>query len=272
MAEELQKKYSASERKACTLLLLNRQTKRQKSVRQKDIALKERIHRLSEKYPRYGYRKIFDFLKKENFVVSRERVRLIRKQEGLQVIRKQKKKRMLGQSTAKLRQAEHLHHVWSYDLVSDQTADGRRIRCLTIIDEYSRYCLTIQVGRSITANQVKTILQGLFAYWGKPVFIKSDNGPEFVAKEIQNWLKRSGIGVHYIDPGSPWQNCFNESFNGVFRDGCLNRWLFYTVQEARRIIEQWLTEYNHERPHGSLAGKTPVRYLEECEEKASKAA
>jgi len=156
--------------------------------------------------------------------------------------------------------------------MSDQTTDGRRIKCLTIIDEYTRYCLSIRVGRSITANQVKSTLQELFAYWGKPLCIKSDNGPEFVAKEIQRWLQQSGIGIHYIDPGSPWQNCYNESFNSIFRDGCLNRWWFYTVQEARRIIEQWWAEYNQERPHGSLKGKTPARYLAECEEKARKAA
>lgn len=128
------------------------------------------------------------------------------------------------------------------------------------------------MGRSITSNQVKAVLQELFAYWGKPVFIKSDNGPEFVAKEIQNWLKKSGVGIQYIDPGSPWQNCYNESFNSIFRDGCLNRWLFYTVQETRRITGQWLLEYNQERPHGSLKGKTPIQYLDECEGKARKAA
>jgi len=156
--------------------------------------------------------------------------------------------------------------------VSDQTADGRRIKCLTIIDEYTRYCLAIHVGRSITARKVKQRLQELFIFWGRPVCIKSDNGPEFVAKEVQDWLKRSGVGTHYIDPGSPWQNGFNESFNGVFRDGCLNRWLFNTVQESRKIIEKWLMEYNQERPHGSLNGKTPEAFLAECEEKFQKAA
>lgn len=273
MAEHLEKTYLISERRACRVISLNRQTKRHRSVRQTDIELRQRIHQLSEKYPRFGYRKIFDRLKEEGFCVSRERVRLIRKQEGLQVIKKQKKKRLLGQSTGALHKAQQVHHVWSYDLVSDQTADGRRIKCLTIIDEYSRYCLSINVGRSITAIQVKHALQELFLYWGKPsLCIKSDNGPEFVAKEIRSWLKHSGIGTHYIDPGSPWQNCFNESFNSVFRGGCLNRWLFYTMQEARRVIEQWKNEYNCERPHGSLAGKTPERYLWECEEKARKAA
>lgn len=261
-----------SERRSCSVLLLNRQTKRHKTIRQKDIDLRQRIHQLSEKYPRFGYRKIFDLLKTENFVVSRERVRLLRKQEGLQVLKKQKKKRRVGQRTADLCQAKYPHHVWSYDFVSDQTVDGRRIRFLTIIDEYTRYCLMVHVGRSITSNQVKAVLQGLFAYWGKPIFIKSDNGPEFISKEIQSWLKQSGIGIQYIDPGSPWQNCFNESFNSILRDGCLNRWLFYTVQEARRIIEQWVLEYNNERPHGSLKGKTPSKYLEEYEEKAQKAA
>jgi len=143
LAEHLQKTYSISERRTCRILSLNRQTKRHPAVRQKDIELRQRIHQLSEKYPRFGYRKIFDVLKSEGFSVSRERVRLIRKQEGLQVIKKQKKKRLLGRSTGKLHRAEYVHHLWSYDLVSDQTVDGRRIKCLTIIDEYTRYCLSI---------------------------------------------------------------------------------------------------------------------------------
>lgn len=268
----MEKTYSVSERRACSVLVLNRQTRRHKPVRQKDADLRHRICELSNRYPRFGYRKIFDLLKREGVAVSRERVRLIRKQEGLQVIKKQKKRRAYGKSTTARCQAKYPNHVWSYDFISDQTADGRRIRCLTIIDEYTRYCLSIHAGRSITSKEVKSVLQELFVLWGKPGFIKSDNGPEFVAKEIQSWLKRSGIGIHYIDPGSPWQNCFNESFNNVFRDGCLDRWLFYTVQEARRIIEQWTWEYNHIRPHGSLRGETPVRYLESLEEKIRKAA
>lgn len=175
---------------------------------------------MSEKYPRFGYRKIYDKLKEDGWPVGRERVRLIRKQDGLQVIKKQKKKRLLGRSTTQLSKAEYPNHVWSYDIVSDQTACGKRFRCLTVIDEYSRYGLTIYAGRSITSGHVKRVLQELFAQWCIPTCIKSDNGPEFIAKDIQKWLQEAGVKTRYIDPGSPWQNGHNESFNAVFRDGC----------------------------------------------------
>jgi putative transposase len=197
---------------------------------------------------------------------------LIRKQEGLQVIKKQRKRRLLGKSTVQLGKANYPNHVWSYDIVSDQTACGKRFRCLTVIDEYTRYGFTIHAGRSITSGHIKRILQELFVKWGTPTCIKSDNGPEFIAKEIQRWLSREGIKTRYIDPGSPWQNGHNESFNGVFRDGCLDRWLFYSVQEARRVIGAWLEEYNTERPHGALAGISPARYLKKLTEKERKAA
>jgi transposase InsO family protein len=257
----LQKNYQVSERRSCRVLQLNRITKRRSWPREKEVLLRQGIHQLSERYPRFGYRKIFDKLKEEGIAVGRERVRLIRKQEGLQVIKKQKKRRLMGKSTTQLGKAEYPHHVWSYDLVADQTVDGRRVKCLTIVDEYTRYGLEIYSARSITAGHVQKVLQRLFAQWGTPTCIKSDNGPEFVARKIQNWLKETGVKTKYIDPGSPWQNGHNESFNSVFRDGCLNRWLFYSVQEAKRVIEMWLDEYNNERPHGALNGKTPVTFL-----------
>ena len=144
---------------------------------------------------------------------------MIRKQEGVQVIKKHKKKRLLGKSTAQLSKTEYPNHVWSYDIVSDQTACGKRYRCLTIIDEYTRYLLTIHAGRSITSGYIKRVLQELFARWGLPTCIKSVNGPEFVAKEIQRWLKLTGVKTSYNDSGSPWQNGHNESFNGIFRGG-----------------------------------------------------
>jgi transposase InsO family protein len=271
-AHYLQKIYEISERRSCRLLQLNRMTKRNDSPRKEENILRQRIHQLSERYPRFGYRKIFDKLKEEGVVVGRERVRLIRKQEGLQVIRKQKKRRLIGKSTTQIGKAEYPHHVWSYDLVADQTVDGRRLKCLTIVDEHTRYGLEVYSARSITAGHVKKVLQRLFAQWGTPTCIKSDNGPEFVARKIQDWLKQTGIKTRYIDPGSPWQNGHNESFNSVFRDGCLDRWAFYSVQEARRVIGSWLAEYNTERPHGALDGKTPAAFMDLCLEKKRNAA
>ena len=271
LSDYLQATFRISERRSCRIISLNRSTKRIKPQAARDQELHAKIHRLSNHYPRFGYRKIYDKLKESDWQVGRERVRLIRKQEGLQVVREQKKKRLLGTSTTGLSKATYPHHVWSYDLVSDQTACGRRIRCLTVIDEYSRYGLAIYTGRSITSGHVKRVLTELFKKWGSPTCIKSDNGPEFIAKKMQNWLKKAGVKTRYIDPGSPWQNGHNESFNGVFRDGCLDRWLFYSVQEARRVIEAWLAEYNTERPHGSLAGVPPASYMKQVAEKERKA-
>ena len=272
VSDYLRTTFQASERRSCRIISLNRATKRNKPKANRDQELREEIHRLSFHYPRFGYRKIYHKLKDSAWRVGRERVRLIRKQEGLQVIKKQKKKRLLGKSTTELSKANYANHVWSYDLVSDQTACGRRIRCLTVIDEYTRYGLAIYTSRSITSGHVKRVLKDLFEKWGPPACIKSDNGPEFVAKEIQGWLKKAKVKTRYIDPGSPWQNGHNESFNGVFRDGCLDRWLFYSVQEARRVINAWLDEYNIERPHGALAGVTPAIYVKQLKEKRRKAA
>jgi len=272
VSDYLQLTYKISERRSCRIIEINRATKRNKPTANKDQELREEIHRLSLRYPRFGYRKIYDKLKEFGWRVGRERVRLIRKQEGLQVIKKQKKKRLLGKSTTKLSKAKYPNHVWSYDLVSDQTACGRRIRCLTVIDEYTRYGLAIYTSRSITSGHIKRVLSELFDKWGPPACIKSDNGPEFIAKKIQDWLPKVGVKTSYIDPGSPWQNGHNESFNGVFRDGCLDRWLFYSVQESRRVINAWLDEYNTERPHGALAGVTPASYVKKLKGKRRKAA
>lgn len=139
----------------------------------------------------------------------------------------------------------------------DQTTDGRTLKHLTVVDEFTHEGLMIYLHRSITSADVIRCLDYLFELYGVPACIKSDNGPEFVAKRVQNWLKAQRVNVRYIDPGSPWQNGHNESFNGVFRDGCLDRWLFYSVAEARRVVEAWLEEYNTVRPHGSINMMTP---------------
>ena len=189
--------------------------------------------------------------------VNRETVRRIRKHEGLQVIKKICKRRPMGKSTTMPIRAAHPNHVWSYDFVHDETTDGRRLKCLTVLDEYTREGLAISCARSITAHEIVQVLQRLFVQRGAPGYVKSDNGPEFIAHRVTTWLQAHQVDTHFIAPGSPWQNGHNESFNGVFRDGCLNRWLFTSVHEARRIITNWLEEYNHERPHGALDGLTP---------------
>jgi putative transposase len=176
------------------------------------------------------------------------------------VVKKARKRCPVGTNTAVPTRAAHPNHVWSYDFVHDATTDGRRLKCLTVLDEYTREGLTIDCARSITAGDVVQVLQQLFAQRGAPGYVKSDNGPEFIAQQVTNWLRAHQVDTTFIEPGSPWQNGHNESFNGVFRDGCLDRWLFTSVQEARRLIIHWLEEYNHERPHGALDGLTPAAF------------
>jgi putative transposase len=271
-AEYLQEVYSVSERRACVVLSLHRSSARRKPGHDQRCGLVARIHALSERYPRFGYRKLYHLLKTEDARVSRERVRLIRKQEGLQVVKKPRKRRPLGVSTALPTRAEYPNHVWSYDFLHDETTDGRRLKCLTLLDEYTREGLAIYCARSITANDVVRVLDALFSQRGAPACLKSDNGPELMAKQVTAWLKERRVKTHFIDPGSPWQNGHNESFNGVFRDGCLNRWVFYSVTEAQRVIAQWLDEYNHERPHGSLNGMTPAAFAALHQKSMKKAA
>jgi len=260
MAAYLEQTHGVSERRACRVLDMHRSTKRRQPELPEQGALIARLHALSEQYPRLGYRKIFALLKGEQWAVSRETVRRLRKREGLQVVKKARKRRPLGKSTTVPTHALYPNQVWSYDFVHDETTDGRRLKCLTVLDEYTREGLTIDCARSITAGDVVHVLQRLFAQRGTPQYVKSDNGPEFLAQQVTAWLHAHYVDTHFIDPGSPWQNGHNESFNGVFRDGCLNRWLFTSVQEARRIIHNWLVEYNYERPHGALAGLTPKAF------------
>lgn len=271
-AESLEGTYHVSERRACKVLSLHRTTKRRQPGNGEQLELISRIHALSEKYPRMGYRKIYDLLKAEDWSVNRETVRLVRKRDGLQVVKKQRKRRPMGVSTTTPTRAEYPRHVWSYDFVHDETSDGRRLRCLTVIDEYTREGLAIHCARSITSGCVIRVLEALFVRFGAPACLKSDNGPEFVAQRVTAWLDKHHVDTIYIEPGSPWQNGHNESFNSVFRDGCLDRWLFYSVQEARREIESWRWEYNHERPHGALGGFTPAQFAAQARLRLEKAA
>lgn len=257
MADYLQSGYNVSERRACQVIQLARSSHRSRPNPARRGALIQAIVALSYQYPRYGHRKIHVLVNQAGHAVSRETVRLIRKREGLQVRKKQQKKRLLGVSTTQLKRAEYPNHVWSYDFVHDQTDDGRTVKYLTVVDEFTREGLMIYAHRSITSTDVIDCLSFLFDLYGTPDSIKSDNGPEFIAKQVQTWLANHHVQTRYIDPGSPWQNGHNESFNGIFRDGCLDRWSFYSLSEARRVVDQWLEEYNTVRPHGSIGMMTP---------------
>jgi putative transposase len=271
-AKHLEKALGISERRACRVVGIVRSTKRRPSGNTEAQLLVREVHELSERFPRFGYRKIFDRLKTAGWRVGRERVRLLRRREGLRVPRKSPKRRRPGTSTIGVEHAEFPNHVWSYDFVADQTLDGKTLRFLTVIDEYTRQCLWIECGRSLTSVDVVRVLEHLVELHGDPKAIKSDNGAEFTAKKVQDWIAKRGIGARFIDPGSPWQNGHNESFNGVFRDGCLNRWLFESLREARETSEFWLQEYNEERPHGALGGLTPFKFFEQAQDQEREAA
>jgi putative transposase len=222
--------------------------------------LRARITELACDYGRYGYRRITGLLRLEGWQVNHKRVERIWRQEGLKVPRRQPKRRRLwlnDGSCIRLR-PERKHHVWSYDMVSARTSDGRPLRMLTIIDEYSRECLAIQVERQIKSENVLFRLADLFIERGTPEYIRSDNGPEFTAKAIRGWLNRLGVRTLFIEPGSPWENGYCESFNGKLRDELLNKEIFDTVLEARVLTEMWRREYNQVRPHSSLGYKPPA--------------
>jgi transposase InsO family protein len=261
-AEHLEATFAVSERRSCQVVEIHRSTKRRASGRTEEAALVQKIHELSEQYPRFGYRKIHRLLKKAGFRVGRDRLRQLRRREGLRVPQKTKKRRRPGTSTTAPEKADYPNHVWSYDFVADQTMDGRTLRFLTVIDEFTRRALWIETARSLNSHDVERVLEQLVELHGAPTTIKSDNGSEFVAAKVQDWIKKRGIQAHFIAPGSPWENGHNESFNGVFRDGCLNRWLFESLREARETTEYWFQEYNSERPHGSLADLTPDEFFD----------
>jgi len=258
----LKNKYDISERHACQAMQMNRSSYRYVASKEPFDETYRKVLSLSGLYSYWGYRKIYDLMKAEEIAISRERVRLIRRREGLQVVTKRKKKKILGLTTQWVHRALYPNHVWSYDFVFDQTGDHRTLKCMTVVDEFTRQGFDIHVGRSITGHDVIRILEKLFRQHGRPACLRSDNGPEFIASAVQKWLKKMHVKTHYIEPGSPWQNGYCESFNSIFRITCLDRWWFSSLTEARVVINQWLEEYNTVRPHGSLGGMNPEKFLQ----------
>lgn len=222
--------------------------------------MQKEIKALSRKHPRYGYRRITALLRRAGHEINAKRVQRTRRMEGLQVSRKQRRMRRVGESTAQRQQAHHTGHVWSWDFVEDQTERGTRFRVLTLLDEHTRECLAVHVAWSIRAVDVITVVEAAMERFGVPEHLRSDNGPEFIAYAIQDWLKGKGVKTIYITPGSPWENAYIESFHDKLRDECLNRELFGSLLEAQVIIEQWRLEYNGLRPHSSLGYRTPNEF------------
>jgi putative transposase len=222
------------------------------------------IRKYAHEQPMYGYRIIAAMLKHDGYRINRKRVYRIWRQEGLQLPRRKAAKRRYGESTGKLRRASRPNQVWTYDFLEGRTERGGKLRMLTILDEYTRECLTIHVARSISSRQVIGVLEWLFVLRGAPGHLRSDNGPEFIAYALKEWLRDRHCDTLYITPGSPWENPFIESFNGTFRGECLDRWVFASGQEAQIVIEQWRQEYNHRRPHSSLGYLPPVAFAEQA--------
>ena len=254
-------KFSVSERFACKVLGQHRSTQRKKPQgRPDEEALTSDIIRLASRYGRYGYRRITAMLRSEGWTVNAKRVERIWRREGLKVPQKQPKKGRLwlnDGSCIRLR-PEHPNHVWSYDFVEGRTHDGRRFRMLNIIDEFTRECLAIRIDRKLNSTDVIDALSDLFILRGVPGHVRSDNGPEFIAKAVREWIVAVGAKTAFIEPGSPWENGYCESFNSKLRDELLNGEIFYSLAEAKVIIEAWRRYYNTERPHSSLGYKPPA--------------
>ncbi len=250
-----------SERRACQVLGQVRSTQRRgRSPPDDEPPLLRGIVELATQYGRYGYRRITAMLREEGFRVNHKRVERLWRQEGLKVPARQPKRKRLwlnDGSCVRLRPAGR-NHVWSYDFVFVRTGDGRPLRLLTVLDEFTRECLAIDVGRRMTSDDVLGRLTQLFALRGAPAYLRSDNGPEFTARAVREWLERVGVQTLYIEPGSPWENGYIESFNGRLRDELLNREVFETVLEARVLCERWRRHYNTVRPHSALGYRPPA--------------
>ena len=252
---------NVSERRACLVLGQHRSTQRKvPRGRADEERLRQDIITLSETYGRYGYRMVTGLLNNAGWHVNHKRVERIWRSEGLKVPRKHKKRGRLwlnDGSCVRLR-PKRPNHVWSYDFVHERTHDGRAFRTLNIIDEFSKEALMIRVNRKLNSTDVVDALTDLFILRGPPVYIRSDNGPEFVAEKVRKWITTVGAKTAFIEPGSPWENGYCESFNSRFRDELLNGEIFYSLKEAQIIIEKWRVHYNTVRPHSSLGYKPPA--------------
>jgi len=265
VVERLVTERGLSQRHACELVGIQRSSARYsprgRSDEAETVAL---IREYAHEQPMYGYRIIAAMLKHDGYRINRKRVYRIWRQEGLQLPRRKAVKRRYGESTGTLRRASRPNEVWSYDFLEGRTERGGKLRMLTILDEYTRECLTIHVARSISSRQVIAVLEWLFVLRGAPGYLRSDNGPEFIAYALKEWLRDNHCNTLYIAPGSPWENPFIESFNGTFRGECLDRWVFANGHEAQMVIEQWRQEYNHRRPHSSLGYLPPAVFADQA--------
>ena len=249
-----------SQRRACALLSVARSTLGYQSrLALKDAPVVLAMRELAAQYPRYGYRRIQVFLARQGHVMSPDRVHRLWRQLALQVPRRRPRRRVASHRPRPL-PATGANYLWAYDFVFDACANGQQLKCLTVVDEYTRECLAIDVAGSIRSGRVIEVLSKLVSVHGAPRYLRSDNGPEFVSRAVLRWLHGANIDTAAIDPGKPWQNGLNESFNGKFRDECLSMQWFKNRIDAKILIDGFRREYNEVRPHSSLGQLTPVEF------------
>ena len=257
-----------SERRACGYLGLGRSSGRYRHKKPDGwlLQLTESVERLSRKHPRLGYRKLTRLLRRDGWKAGKKLVQRIRRECGLRVMKWRAKRRRRGRSTGVIpTRAQRPDHVWSWDFVADRTDNGGKLRILSVIDEYTRECIALRAARKLTSGDLIEVMEELLEQRGSPAHLRSDNGPEFIARSLQGWLKEREVKTLYIEPGSPWQNGHVESFNGSLRDECLDRELMLSVAEARVLIEDCRRHYNEERPHGGIGYRTPAEARTEAE-------
>lgn len=263
----LRTRHGLSERAACALIGQPRATQRYRPRgKREEERLVARMRSLAAVHARYGYRRVAALLRAEGWRVNRKRVWRLWKREGLAVKRRARKRRRLGHAEhgcARLRPLRR-NHVWSVDFVADRTEDGRALKILVVLDEWTRLCVCMEVARSLVSGDVRAALERAMSLHGTPQHVRSDNGPEFVAKGLRDALRERGIASRYIEPGSPWENGYVESFNGKLRDELLSQEVFTSLLEARVLIEDWRREYNERRPHSALGYVAPAVFAARC--------
>jgi putative transposase len=253
-------KHGLSQRRACALLSISRSTLHYESrLDARDSPLLAAMSDLAALYPRYGYRRIQVFMERLGHPMGPDKAYRLWEKAGLQVPKKRPRKRV-AHARPRPQMPTGANEVWAYDFVYDACANGQQLKCLTIVDEYTRECLAIDVAGSIRSSRVIEVLSRLASERGNPVHLRSDNGPEFVSKALLRWATKEALGIALIDPGKPWQNGTAESFNGKFRDECLSMEWFRSRVEAKVVIEEWRRHYNGVRPHSSLGNMTPEAY------------
>ena len=262
----LEDRLGLSERRACRIAGQHRSTQRRRpGTGDRDDALRAQLRELSRAHPRWGYRKVWACLREQGWVANRKKVQRLWREEGLRVPRRRRKRYRLGSSTtpaARLR-AERPNEVWALDFQFDTTSDGRILKLLHVVDEHTREALAIEVERRIDADHTVRVLDRIVARDGRrPELVRMDNGPELTANALRDWCRFGATGASYIEPGSPWQNPFVESFGSRVRDELLSVEAFDSLLEAKTVIEEWRNTYNHTRPHGSLGWKTPAAYAD----------